>query len=220
MPPPKDNAPASEEETGAPMRKPAPKLGSNEGSGAETFQTEGRDGSYSPDDPARPRWVPGTRIVAEYDYHLANDRYAYTKIKGQTPAGEKVFQTGQRRVGNDLQIDRMNWPEQFYKYEGLTHFMRGEGDAPYLLYRLPELISELAARPADPIYICEGEKDVDRLRRVGLIATCNPNGALGWRPDYNALFANRDVVIMVDNDAKGRKRAAMLIDALGSVGSC
>ena len=49
-------------------------------------------------------------------------------------------------------------------------------------YRLPEL---LAADPR-PVYVPEGEKDVDRLRGLGVTATCNPQGAGKWRKEYNS----------------------------------
>src|SRR4051812_17761237 len=46
----------------------------------------------------------------------------------------------------------------------------GPGRAQQVLYRLPEL---QAAPPEKPVYIVEGEKDVDRLHSLGLLATCN-----------------------------------------------
>jgi hypothetical protein len=47
-----------------------------------------------------------------------------------------------------------------------------------VLYRLPEL---LKAPPTTPVYVCEGEKDVDTLRAHMLVATCNPGGAAKGR---------------------------------------
>jgi len=41
-------------------------------------------------------------------------------------------------------------------------------------YHLPELI---AAAPATPIYVCEGEKDCDNLVKLRFVATCNSSGA-------------------------------------------
>lgn len=43
------------------------------------------------------------------------------------------------------------------------------------LYRLPEL---LAAAPDELVYVCEGEKDVDRLRSLDLVATRTPVDAV------------------------------------------
>ncbi|MBI1833982.1 MAG: hypothetical protein HYR90_04115 [Candidatus Andersenbacteria bacterium] len=71
-------------------------------------------------------------------------------------------------------------------------------------YRLPEL---LASDPQQPVFIVEGEKDVDNLIGLKLIATTNPGGALKWSPDYNHYFKNRQVIILPDNDEAGKKHA-------------
>ena len=74
-----------------------------------------------------------------------------------------------------------------------------------VLYRLTEL---MAADPAKPVFIVEGEKDVDRLIAVGLVATTNPMGAGKWRPEYAACLQGRSVVIVPDNDKAGKDHAA------------
>ena len=48
-----------------------------------------------------------------------------------------------------------------------------------ILYRLPELLVAIAEGKI--IFIVEGEKDVERLRSLGLAATTNPFGAGKWR---------------------------------------
>ena len=74
-----------------------------------------------------------------------------------------------------------------------------------VLYGLPEL---LAADPLQPVFVVEGEKDVDRLRSTGLVATCNPGGAGKWKPAYGEALRGRHVVVIADNDDAGRKHAA------------
>ncbi|MBM4289755.1 MAG: hypothetical protein FJ135_16720 [Deltaproteobacteria bacterium] len=76
--------------------------------------------------------------------------------------------------------------------------------ASLVLYRLSEL---LAADPAATVYIPEGEKDVERLRDLGMIATCNAMGAGKWREEYNSHLQGRLVVILPDNDDPGRAHA-------------
>src|SRR6516165_5039834 len=76
-------------------------------------------------------------------------------------------------------------------------------------YMLPQLI---AATPATPIYVVEGEKDVANLAKIGFVATCNSEGADNgngkkWTPDLNRYFKDRDVYILPDNDAPGRQHA-------------
>ncbi len=69
-----------------------------------------------------------------------------------------------------------------------------------VIYRMPEL---LAADPSEPVFVVEGEKDVDNLARLGVVATTNPGGAGKWRKEYNGYLADRKVVILPDNDEAG-----------------
>lgn len=187
---------------------------------AGTIQTKARyDGSYSLDDDDRPRWDRETEIVAEYDYRREDGSYSVTKIKGRRRDGEKVFLTARRFQGGmgNLQFEKRENPEDFYRLRGLESYLKGAGGEPDLLYRLDELVRSMADRPEDQIFITEGEKDTDTLRQLGLIATTNPNGASNWKTEFNARFAGRDCVIMVDNDDKGRQRCASILAALSGV---
>jgi putative DNA primase/helicase len=69
-------------------------------------------------------------------------------------------------------------------------------------YRLRELAASDPAYQA--VFISEGEKDVDALGAVGLIATCNPMGAKKWRPEFSDHLSGRYVAILPDNDEDGR----------------
>lgn len=80
-----------------------------------------------------------------------------------------------------------------------------------VLYRLPDL---RRANPCDPVYVVEGEKDVNRLYSLGLVATCNVGGAGKWKEDYNEHLTNRRVVIVPDNDEPGHKHADKIANAL------
>jgi hypothetical protein len=75
-----------------------------------------------------------------------------------------------------------------------------------VLYHLDELI----ARPSETVYIAEGEKDVDRLRSLGYLSTCNPMGAGKWYESYTEAIRRRDsreVAIFYDNDPASKKFA-------------
>jgi hypothetical protein len=67
-------------------------------------------------------------------------------------------------------------------------------------YRLPELL----ARPEEPVFVVEGEKDVDNLERIGVVATCNAGGAGKWTAEHAAFLAGRRVLAAGDNDDAGR----------------
>jgi len=80
-----------------------------------------------------------------------------------------------------------------------------------VLYHLPEII---AAAPEATIFVCEGEKDVDRLRDLGLVATTSAMGAGHWdKTDHTALHGRR-VVALADNDQPGREYAAAVAASL------
>jgi len=127
----------------------------------------------------RPR-VPSTpvKVVARYDYVDEQGVLLY-QVERTDPKGFR-----QRRPEGD------GWS---YKL----------GDVRRVLYRLPELL----AAPHRPVCLVEGEKDVDNLRRIGLLATTIAGGAGAWRPEYADQLRDRTVVILPDNDEPGRQFA-------------
>jgi len=88
-------------------------------------------------------------------------------------------------------------------------------DTRRVLYRLPELI-----KGDDPVFILEGEKDVDNLREWSLTATCNPMGAEKWRSqqkEYNPFLKGRDVIIIPDNDPEGERHLTQVASSLQGI---
>lgn len=83
-----------------------------------------------------------------------------------------------------------------------------------ILYRLPEL---LKADKSTTVYVCEGERDVDALCKLGLVATTNPSGASKWHEDYNEHLRGRHVVLLPDNDEAGRKHAEQVASSLKGI---
>lgn len=123
----------------------------------------------------------GSTIAAEYDY--------------RDEAGAVLFQVV-RKVPKDFpQRHKDASGEWAWNMDGVRR----------VLYRLPELLS---ADPEEVVFIVEGEKDADRLASVRLVATTNPGGVLKWRSAYSEHLKGRLVVILPDNDEKGREHAA------------
>ena len=120
------------------------------------------------------------RIVATYDYRDADGTLLFQVVRYEP----KAFV--QRRPS------------------GKGGWLWGLDGVEPVLYRLPEL---LAADPAQVVLMPEGEKDVDRLRGLGLVATCNPMGAGKWRDSYSAALRGRHVALLADNDRPGRDHA-------------
>ena len=80
-----------------------------------------------------------------------------------------------------------------------------------VLYKLPEL---LQSSRQDWFFICEGEKDCNKLIAEGLPATTCPMGAGAWRDDYNPFFENRLVAIVPDADEAGQKHKEQVAKSL------
>ena len=70
-----------------------------------------------------------------------------------------------------------------------------------VLYRLPELLKY----PDASVFVCEGEKDADRVASLDHCATAVACG--NWTNDCVQALAGRDVLIFEDNDEPGRKKA-------------
>jgi len=90
-----------------------------------------------------------------------------------------------------------------------------------VLYQLPNVID--AVKNNKTIYIVEGEKDVDNLISLGLVATTNVGGASAkindskWLPEYNEYFKGANVVVIPDFDEPGLRHAYNLYSNLYQV---
>jgi len=69
-------------------------------------------------------------------------------------------------------------------------------------YRLPELIE--AVKDGADVWLCEGEKDADNLRTLGLAATSFKN----WKSEFNAYLKTARVCLIQDHDQAGLKQAS------------
>ncbi|MDE6678171.1 MAG: hypothetical protein K2K02_03930, partial [Ruminococcus sp.] len=68
---------------------------------------------------------------------------------------------------------------------------------------------------AKPVFVVEGEKDVETMEKLGYIATTSPNGAGSkWKSEYTPIFNDFDVVILADNDEAGLKYATNIAENL------
>jgi hypothetical protein len=131
---------------------------------------------------------PKRKVERVYPYRDASGRVLFEVVRFRDP---KDFR--QRRPTGD---GRYAW---------------GLDGIATVLYRLPEL---LAADPAEVVWICEGEKDVDRLAALGCVATCNPMGAGKWRDHHAEPLLGRRVVVLPDNDKAGRDHACQVAASL------
>ncbi|MEU9245681.1 DUF927 domain-containing protein [Streptomyces sp. NPDC048385] len=122
-------------------------------------------------------------------------------------------------------------PKTFRTYKPLTGGRRqykevfgGQNPARRVLYRLPKVIA--AVQADEPVYVCEGEKDVHAAEKAGVTATCNYDGAAKegqrpkWRPEYGDVLKGAHVVVVADNDEAGYAHArAVRADLAGKATS-
>lgn len=148
---------------------------------------------------AKGEWTPAGDASHVYDYVDEQGTLLFQALRVPKEGGGKTF--FQRRP--DLSRPK-GWDWSL-------------GDVRRVLYRLPQLIEGVSQ--GRTIYIAEGEKDVEALRWDGNVATCNPMGALKWQDDFTPYFAGAHVVIVADNDDKGREHARMVREALVPVAS-
>src|SRR5262249_50741756 len=124
----------------------------------------------------------GDNIVAIYPYQLEDGKEHYQVVR----LAPKSFRV-RRRDGKD------GWKWQ----RPIMHWQ--------LPYRLPELIEAIAR--GHTVFVVEGEKDVDNLAKLNVVATCNAGGAGKWTAKHAAYLKGADIVIIPDNDDAGRKHA-------------
>ena len=127
-----------------------------------------------------------SQFRATHDYHDADGRYLYTKVryhKGHDPKCRLARRNG---AGSDS----------------------GTGQQPRALYRLPEVLAAIKA--GRTIVVVEGESDADALWAIGVPATCSRDGAAkpGQKPkwllqDSDQLRGAKGIVVLGDHDPAG-----------------
>ena len=134
--------------------------------------------------------------------HVVVAEYVYTD-----EVGEPLF-IKERRSPKDF---RCKLPDGTYRL----------GDVRRVLYRLPDVLA--AVKDGRTVYVVEGEKDVDALRKLGVTATCNFDGAAQeghtpkWRKDYAEVLHGGNVVVIADNDPAGHAHARAIVASLRGV---
>lgn len=127
-------------------------------------------------------------IEAVYDYKDANGKYLYSKI---------------RFIGKHIRyavIDKKNDSFTMEKPKGV-----------YSLYNLPAALK--AIKKGYPVYITEGEKDVNTLKDLGFTAV-TAGSVSDWRSEFAHYFTGARVVILPDNDAPGLELKDKILKSL------
>jgi len=88
----------------------------------------------------------------------------------------------------------------------------GDPPLPLPLYRNDELGDD------EFVFVAEGEKDIDALRSVGLLAVTSAHGAKSASKSDWTVLCGRDVIVIPDNDDAGRAYAADVAALLTPLG--
>lgn len=141
--------------------------------------------------PENGRRAPSRRIIATYDYRSAAGELLYQVVRFEP----KDFRC--RRPDGDG-----GW--------------RWNLDSVSLVpYRLPELAE------APRVFVPEGERDVDTLVSLGLVATCNHGGAGKWRQEHTRTLvaaAVPEVIVLRDNDRAGAAHQDAIVQSCAAAG--
>jgi hypothetical protein len=125
------------------------------------------------------------------------------KAKAARPASQKRIAdtSGYTNANGDLLFQVVRYePKAFMQRrpDGKGGWIWKMAGVQLVPYRLPAVIA--AIKQKHTIFIAEGEKGVQSLESIGLVATCSPGGAGKWSSQYNSIFASADIVILPDND--------------------
>jgi hypothetical protein len=141
-------------------------------------------------------WTPAGPAVAVYDYCDA--------------AGRRVFRVT-RTADKKFRQCRPDPTEKSGWKWSIKDVAR-----PLPLYHLPKVLKAVAA--GDRIVLCEGERDVLTLERLGFTGTTKAMGAGGikWEEIDLAPLAGARVIVLPDHDADGTKYALGFLEAIGN----
>jgi DNA primase len=146
--------------------------------------------------------TPNPSAVVKSKLHTKN------KVQRQIEATYKYYDEN-----NILVYESIKYKPKQFSFRRPDHNKKGQYiynliNTKLYLYQLVPLIS--AVKNNQTIHIVEGEKDVDNLMEIGLVATTNPMGASipkqrsKWLEDFNQYFKGaNEVIIIPDNDAVG-----------------
>lgn len=144
----------------------------------------------------------------------ARDLFARRNGNGQKP-GKIVATYDYRDENGELISQSVRYkPKHFSqrRSDGNGGWISGKGcmeGVKRVPYRLSELLK------TKTVFVTEGEKDCDNLRKLGLTATTNNAGAGLWTDDLSKYFRDdQHITILPDNDKPGRDHAQKVAQSL------
>ncbi len=144
------------------------------------------------------------------DAQLREVKPPVNKSKKNSPLGKIVIAYPYEQKDGSLYYEHVRYQPKTFRFRhpdtrgGYINNMDG---IDHILYRLPNLVHGIAEGKS--VYIAEGERDVDNIRGLNLVATCNDCGAGKWEDRYSdELKGAPQAIIISDKDEPGRKHAS------------
>ena len=128
----------------------------------------------------------GFTCAETYSYKVPNGNELYQVLRYEHKEVPQVKRFAMRRGTTDYLVDA---------------WFADAGEVK-IIYCWPEVA---ASKASEIVYVCEGEKDADRLHELKLIATTV--AGQHWSDTAAEALRGRDVVILEDNDEAGRNNA-------------
>ena len=141
-------------------------------------------------------------VEIHYPYHYSDGTYAWSKIRSQTASGKKRFAC---RV-----LDPVT-----------KQWTTGRPDGVPLLYNLHVVKVALERQPDLTLLLVEGEKDVNNVGQLGILASSHSDGSNRWRHEDTLALKSvgvQRVTICPDNDAVGIEHGVTVGKALQEAG--
>jgi hypothetical protein len=154
-------------------------------------------------DPTPPSYRRRGMPIAWYDYTDSGGHLLYQKVRYVPKRfSQRSPRPDSPRVKSGKTLPEDQWIE------------RVPESIPRVLYHLPKLLAD----PKSPVYLVEGEKDVESMESHGFLATSAFSSH--WLEHYSDCLRGRDVVIIPDNDEPGIQYGLSAAKSLIAHGCC
>ena len=142
---------------------------------------------------------------------MAIDAHLITAEQYDAPRKTATYEYKDAHGNSVMKVDRVDMGlnkkfSQYREVDGKSVF--SITGVQRTLYRMEVWASK------DEVHLCEGEKCVHALERLGYDATCNPGGSSAWCSGFAAYLKDKHVSIWPDSDSAGQKWQAAVTTAL------
>ncbi len=156
------------------------------------------------------------RIALQAADTVLEHTWKRVKVYPYVNAGGELVQEVIREECDGCDVRHKQFRQVFVSADGSRKRRKPEEFEP-VLYRLTALLAAIAA--GTPVWVLEGEKDVETAESLGLVATTNTGGGANFPAACAELFDGADVGVVLDRDAAGWKRGIDLASLLGGNGA-